>query len=1188
MTANSNRKTVRYMTIVELEPKASTSDMTETPLPTDTLPLADVSLDDKYERQEGLVFATGVQALVRVLLEQRRRDKAAGLNTAGFVSGYRGSPLGELDKELWKQKARLSASDIVFKPGINEELAATQVIGTQQVSLRDDNKVDGVFSMWYGKGPGLDRAGDALKHANSFGVSAKGGMLVVVGDDHGAVSSSLAHQCEQVMASWMMPVLHPANIQEYLEFGLLGLAMSRYSGCAVGFKAVSETVETAGTLVVDPDFPKVNIPVDFVMPLDGPHIRLPDNQMAQEARLHNVKIPAVQAFARANGFDRITLDSPKARFGIAATGKSYLYLKQALQDLGITDDVAAQMGLRIYKVGMSWPLEPVGAEAFSQGLEEVLVIEEKRSFIESQLKEILYGLPDDQRPRILGKSGRDGNPLVPTTGELDAADIARILVGLFAGDLNNQRASDHCALLEARSSDSNLPPVVSRTPYFCSGCPHNRSTKVPEGSQAIAGTGCHLLALMMNRQTFSIMHMGGEGVNWLGISPFVTTEHIFQNLGDGTYIHSGVLGLRQALADKATMTFKILFNDAVAMTGGQPLEGELTVPKLVRQVLAEGAENVAIVADDPGKYGLGGDIPAGVRIWPRQSLNQVQKDFRRFKGVSVIIYDQTCAAELRRRRKRGIVETPKKRVYINKAVCEGCGDCSVQSNCLSVMPVATPYGTKRAIDQSGCNRDFTCVEGFCPAFVTVEGATPRRKAGREAYDTSNLPQPALPALDQPYGVLIAGVGGTGVVTVGQLIGMAAHLEGKGVSILDFTGMAQKGGSVLTHLRITANPGEEVSARVPLAGAGLVIAGDMVVGAGPETLAAMRPDVTHSVINSDILPVAESVSNPDFLLDDEELSRRIRHASGKDHAHFVAAKKISEALVGDSIAGNVFLLGYAFQVGGLPVGEAALVRAIELNGASVDSNKAAFAWGRLAAHDPEAIARYAGASVEPVPLKETLDQQIERRAEDLVEFQNEALAEHFRHMVDKVRIAEAALGTDQERLTQAVVQNLFHLMAYKDEYEVARLHTSGEFMAELEDVFEGDLEVTWHLSPPLISRMDPATDRPEKKAFGNWMQKVMKVLAGLKGLRGTAFDVFGYSAERKTERALITEYQALVDELLTGLQAGNYQDTVEIADLARGVRGYGPVKETAVERVRSETAERLAAWRQGGDQQQAAE
>jgi len=1150
--------------------------------------LADVSLDDKYDLPKGLVFATGVQALVRVLLEQRRRDAAKGLNTAGFVSGYRGSPLGELDKELWKQKARLAASDIVFKPGINEELAATQVIGSQQVNLRDDNKVDGVFSMWYGKGPGLDRAGDALKHANSYGVSPHGGTLVVVGDDHGAVSSSLVHQCEQVMASWMMPVLHPASIQEYLEFGLLGLAMSRYSGCAVGFKAVSETVETAGTLLVDPLLPQIKIPDDFTMPLDGPHIRLPDNQMAQEDRLHNVKVPAAQAFARANGLDRIALDSPKARFGIAATGKSYLYLMQALQDLGITGDVATQMGLRVYKVGMSWPLEPVGAKAFAKGLDEILVIEEKRSFIESQLKDLLYGLPDGQRPAVLGKHGRNGEPLFPTTGELDATDIARILIGLFAGDLNNAKAESHCALLDARSADSNLPPVVSRIPYFCSGCPHNRSTKVPEGSQAIAGTGCHLLALMMNRETFSIMHMGGEGVNWLGMSPFVTTEHIFQNLGDGTYIHSGILGLRQALADKATMTFKILFNDAVAMTGGQPLEGELTVPKLVRQVRAEGAEHIAVVADDPDKYGLGTEFPSGVKVYPREQLDQVQKNFRTIKGVSVIVYDQVCAAELRRRRKRGIVEMPKKRVYINKAVCEGCGDCSVQSNCLSVMPVPTAYGTKRAIDQSGCNRDFTCVEGFCPAFVTLEGATPRRKAGRGAYDTSDLPQPAQPALDQPYGVLIAGVGGTGVVTVGQLIGMAAHLEGKGVSILDFTGMAQKGGSVLTHLRITARAGEEISARVPLAGAGLVIAGDMVVGAGAEALSAMRPDVTHSIINSDILPVADSVNNPDFLLDDEELARRIRHASGKDHAHFVAAKKISEALVGDSIAGNVFLLGYAYQVGALPLSEAALLRAIELNGASVDNNKAAFAWGRLAAHDADAITGYTGGASTPVALTESFEQQFDRRAADLTAFQDAAYAEQYRGYVGKVRAAEDALGTGSDNLSQAVMRNLFHLMAYKDEYEVARLHTDGRFLAELQDVFEGDFEITWHLSPPLISRQDPNTGRPEKRAFGNWMQSAMKFLAGLKGLRGGTFDIFGYSADRRLEHGLIDEYKTLIDDLLSGLQAARLDDAAEIADLARGIRGYGPVKETAVNKVRAETTERMAAWRQLPHQQEAAE
>jgi len=1137
----------------------------------------EISGAPERETDQERTYMTGVQALVRILLEQKRRDEAAGLNTKGFASGYQGSPLGELDRELSRQKDFLSQNGIIFQPAINEELAATAVIGTQQAPLSVDANVDGVFGMWYGKGPGLDRASDALKHATSYGSAPHGGALVVVGDDHGAVSSSQAHQCEQLMASWMMPVLHPSSVQEYLEFGLFGLALSRYAGCWVGFKAVSETVESSASIAIDPNNPGFVIPNDFEMPADGANIRLPDPPLAQEVRNQQVKIPAAMAFARANGINRIVGDTPNAKIGIAATGKAYLYLRQALADLGIDEAEAARIGLRIFKIGMSWPLEPQGVAEFADGLDKILVVEEKRAFVESQIKELLYGLPDGQRPTVVGKTDLEGETLIASNGEIDGADIARALVRFLGETLETPSAQHYLAMLKARDADSPLAAVVDRPPYFCSGCPHNRSTKVPDGSRALAGTGCHLMAMGMNRNTFGIMHMGGEGVNWVGMAPFVDYDHIFQNLGDGTYVHSGILGLRQAIAAKSNMTFKILFNDAVAMTGGQKLEGQLTVPKLAEQVRAEGVDQIVIVADDPSKYPAGTKFPGGVSVHHRDRLDDLQKSFRKIKGVSAIIYDQTCAAELRRRRRRGEEPDPQRRVYINKAVCEGCGDCSTQSNCLSVMPVPTPYGVKRMIDQSACNKDFSCLEGFCPALVTLDGAQPRRKAKSTTPVPTDLPMPELPTLDRPYGIMVAGVGGTGVVTVGQLLGLAAHIEGRGISVLDFTGMAQKGGSVLTHVRISANAGEKLAARLPLGGADLLVAGDMVVGASPTVLKAMRPDVTRAVINANVLPVAASVNDPSFRLDEAELRRRLELASGEGRTHYVPAKTLSEALIGDSIAANIFLLGYAFQMGAVPLKESSLMEAIEMMGRAADENKASFAWGRLAAHDADALDKVAwGAPSEPTSA-DTVETLISNRAKDLTAYQDQAYANRYLETVNRVSAAEMKVQPDSELLREAVARSLYRLMAYKDEYEVARLYTQAGFLEELNDRFEGDYKLNFHMAPPFLATGVDSAGRPGKKKFGAWMVPALRFLAGWKGLRGTAFDPFSYQEERRVERRLIRDYERTIGDLLAGLTPAKLELAAEIAAVPEMIRGYGPVKSANIEKAEAKQQALLAEY-----------
>lgn len=1136
-----------------------------------------VTLDDKYVLDEGRVYLSGTQALVRLPMMQRQRDVAAGLNTGGFISGYRGSPLGGLDQALWGARRFIERNHIRFQPAINEELGATAVWGSQQLGLFPGAKYDGVFAMWYAKGPGVDRSGDALKHGNAAGSAPHGGVLLLAGDDHTCKSSTLAHQSEYAFMDAGIPVLNPSGVQEILDLGLYGWAMSRYSGCWVAFKTIAETVDSSASVELDPQRTPIVLPEDFEMPQGGLNIRWPDQPLDQEYRLHKYKLYAALAFARANRLDRIVIDSPFPRFGIVTTGKSYLDVRQALDDLGIDETHAAEIGMRLYKVAMSWPLEREGIRQFAEGLEEILVVEEKRAVIENQFKEQLYNWREDVRPRVVGKFDENHNWILPSNGELTPAQIARVIAQRIARFHTSPRIAERLAFLEAkeRQLGGNVVPFA-RTPYFCSGCPHNSSTKVPEGSRALAGIGCHYLAQFMDRSTATFTQMGGEGVPWIGQAPFTDTPHVFANLGDGTYMHSGVLAIRAAVAAKVNITYKLLFNDAVAMTGGQPLDGGLTVPVLTRQLAAEGVGPIVVVSDEPEKYPPSAGFASGVSVRHRDDLDTVQRDLRAVPGVTAIVYDQTCAAEKRRRRKRGRFPDPAKRVFINDLVCEGCGDCSKTSNCLSVVPVETEFGRKRAIDQSSCNKDYSCVEGFCPSFVTVHGGELRKGRGGDLVEDGlpALPEPLRPGLDEPYGILVTGVGGTGVVTIGALLGMAAHLEDKGCTILDMTGLAQKGGAVYSHVRIAGRPDEIHAVRIAAGGARLLLGCDLVVAASLDALSKLQPGQSRAIVNSHETITGDFTRNPDLVFPTDALERAIAEATGPENTEFVPATRLATGLFGDSIAGNLFMLGYAYQRGLVPLSAEAIERAIELNGVAVDVNRSAFRWGRRAATDPalvEARATPPAAIPESHRLSETLDQMIERRIGFLTEYQDRAYAARYSAAVERVRLAEAACLPGETRLTEAVVRSLFKLMAYKDEYEVARLYTRSDFLKRVADQFEGPYQLRFHLAPPVLGDRDPQTGHLRKREFGPWMLTVFRILARLRRLRGTRFDIFARSEERRIERRLIGEYEAVIEEILAGLSPANHITAVELASLPLEIRGFGHVKESNLAQAKAKEA-----------------
>ena len=1155
------------------------------------LALRNVSLDDKYELASGRAYMTGVQALVRLLIMQRQRDAAAGLNTAGFVSGYRGSPLGGLDQALWSAEKFLSRAHIKFQPGLNEDLAATAIWGSQQVNLYPGAKFDGVFSMWYGKGPGVDRCGDVFKHANFAGTSAHGGVLVLAGDDHAAKSSTLPHQSDHQFSAAMMPVLYPSSVQEIIDLGLHGWAMSRYSGCWVGFKCVSDTVESSASVLIDPERVQIVIPDDFPLPADGVHIRWPDAFLATEARMQDYKIYAALHYCRVNQLNRIVIDSPKPRLGIITSGKSYLDVRQALDDLGITEADAAEIGIRVYKVAMPWPLEPEGVRHFAEGLSEILVVEEKRQIVEYQLKEQLYNWRDDVRPRVVGKFDEKGewvrphgDWLLPATAELTPAMIARVIAQrierLQLHPRTIEKIKDRVAFINAKEAALAKPRItLQRVPYFCSGCPHNTSTKVPEGSRATAGIGCHVMAIWMDRSTSAFTHMGGEGVPWIGLSPFTEEKHIFANLGDGTYYHSGILAIRAAVAANVNITYKILYNDAVAMTGGQPFDGPLSPGDIARQVAAEGVKTVVVVSDDPEKYPSGYFAP-GIDIHHRDDLDKVQRTLREMQGVTVLLYDQTCAAEKRRRRKRGKFPDPAKRVVINELVCEGCGDCGIKSNCVSVAPVETEFGRKRTIDQSSCNKDYSCVNGFCPSFVTVEGGSLRKPKKAAAGDFPVLPDPTPVSAAAPYGILITGIGGTGVVTIGALLGMAGHLEGKGVSVLDMAGLAQKNGAVVSHVRIAESPDQLYATRIAAGEARLVLACDILTGVGYDVVAKMQKGVTKALVNTGLVMPADFTRNADLRFPLGSMEQEIRDAVATGDAEFLDATKLATGLMGDSIATNLFMVGYAYQRGLLPLSEASILHAIELNGAAIESNTQSFRWGRLAAVDPKRVLAAAIPADKPDSqrMSQSLDEIIARRSEFLVAYQDAAYAKRYVDFVTKVLTAESAKVPGKTTLTEAVARYYFKLLAIKDEYEVARLYTDGEFEKRVAAQFEGDYKLTFHLAPPLTNAPDATTGEAKKSTYGPWMLRAFRVLAKMKGLRGTAFDIFGRTTERKMERQLITDYEALIDELLPRLAPHNHAIAVELASIPEHIRGYGHVKERHLKAAKVKEAELVAAYR----------
>ncbi len=1130
--------------------------------------LARYQLEDRYTQEKGRVFMTGTQALVRAVLDQARRDRASGLNTAGFISGYRGSPLGALDLELWKAKDRLDAARIEFLPAVNEDLAATAVLGSQQVETNPKREVEGVFGLWYGKGPGVDRSGDALKHGNAYGSSPHGGVLVVAGDDHGCVSSSMPHQSDVAFMAWFMPTLNPASVSEYLAFAEYGYALSRFSGMWVGFKAISETVESAAS--VDIPAPRTFETPDFTPPPGGLHYRWPDLPGPQIEERMEAKKHAVLAFAEANPIDRHIYDVKDARFGIVTTGKAHLDLMEALRLLGVGEAECRQLGIDIYKIGMVWPLARRAALDFVKDKQEVLVIEEKRGIVESQFKEYFYDWPGHKPHAMVGKRDEDGERLVPWTGELSPRlllpIVARRLEGIFPGNGFVARAEE----ILAAPAISLQVEGATRTPYFCSGCPHNTSTKVPEGSEALAGIGCHFMASWMDRNTTSLIQMGGEGVNWAASSLFTGKNHVFQNLGEGTWYHSGSMAVRQAIAAKANITFKILYNDAVAMTGGQPVDGPVSVQAIAHASRAEGVERIALVSDHPDKF-QPGELPAGTTIHHRREMDAVQRELREVKGVSVLIYEQTCATEKRRRRKRGQMEDPKKFVVINDLVCEGCGDCSVESNCLSVEPLETEFGTKRKINQSSCNKDFSCVNGFCPSFVTIEGATRKKRSGMEIDLTrlaAGLPDPEPAALDKPFDLMITGVGGTGVVTVGALITMAAHLEGKGSSVLDFTGFAQKFGPVLSYVRLASSPDAIHQVRIDRGAADALIGCDIVVSSSPKASASYRPGM-RAVVNLAEMPTGDIVRKRDASLRVDRRLAAIEGVTGKDALAAMDANRLSEKLMGDTVFANVMMLGFAWQKGLVPVSLNALTQAIVLNGVAIEKNHRAFLIGRLAAEKPDALKGL----LDPKPQTDgTLDAIVTRREAFLTDYQNTAYAARYRRLVDRVRTAEAPLGNDA--VSRAVARSLFKLMAYKDEYEVARLHTETGFSARIADEFEGDYRIVHHLAPPFLASGSDARGRPLKREFGPWVRLPFRMLARMKRLRGTVFDPFGYTAERRTERELIGWYEAHVEKALSKLDAGNAAELAETLALPMQIRGYGPVKEEAAKRIREEVDARL--------------
>ena len=1122
--------------------------------------LQDVSLSDRFDLSKSPVLLNGTQALVRLVLAQRARDAAAGLDTAGYVTGYRGSPLGAVDLQMARAGKLLKAGGVTFQPGLNEDLAATAAWGTQQAELRGEGRHDGVFALWYGKGPGVDRSGDVMRHANMAGTSPHGGVIMAMGDDHTGESSTVLHQSDWAMVDAYMPIVSPAGVQEILDYGHYAWALSRFAGVWVGLKTMKENVEATSVVDGNPHRMTFRAP-EFDMPPGGLNIRLGDTPVAQEARMIDFKRQAAEEFSHANGMDRRMVGKAGAKIGFVAAGKNWLDLMHAFEALGLGAAEAERLGITAYKVGQPWPLDMDGFHDWAEGLELIVVVEEKRKLIEVQVKEAIF---DDRRGRrVYGwrKGGQHAEELFPTRYQLDPVMIAEKVAGIL---IEEGRGTDAVRaglerIREARRAD-NAPDLAARLPYFCSGCPHNTSTKVPEGSRAYAGIGCHYMVQWMDRETTGFTQMGGEGANWIGEAPFSTRGHVFQNLGDGTYNHSGILAIRAALNAGTTITYKILYNDAVAMTGGQTNEGGLRPERIAAELLAMGVGRVAVVHDEKEGYDTG-LLPRGVEVHERAEFPAVQESFAETAGVSAIIYVQTCAAEKRRRRKRGSFPKSAERVFINTDVCEGCGDCGVQSNCVSLVPVETELGRKRAVDQSSCNFDMSCLKGFCPSFVTVEGAEVRKEPTADV-DVGDLPEPALPVIAGTHNVVITGVGGTGVVTIGAVMAQAAQLDGLGAGMIEMAGLAQKGGAVHIHLRLAERPEDITAIRVATGEAHAVIGGDLVTTAGAKTLGLMATGATGAVVNDHEITTGDFTRNTEFALPTERLKLSLQARLGQRLAMFDASA-LAKAVLGDSIFSNMMILGAAWQMGLVPLTRDAIRRAVELNGAAVEGNLRAFEIGRWAVVDPEAAARVAAPNV--VALPKSLEERIAFREEHLRKHSGAKVARHYRAAVDRI---------EEPRLREAVALGYHKLLAYKDEYEVARLHR--ETRAKVKAEFAGDVKLTYHLAPPVISK-EGADGRPAKRRFGPWIERAYPMLARLRGLRGTPFDPFGRTEERRMERALIAQYEADLDEVLR-LAPGNPEAAVAWAEVPLSIRGFGPVKARHAAEAAKRREEALATLR----------
>ena len=1136
---------------------------------------------------------TGIQALVRLPMLQSQRDRLAGLKTAAYITGYRGSPLGALDIQFWQAQEFLAPHNIVFQPAINEDLAATALWGTQQAELDGQGKYDGVFGIWYGKGPGVDRSGDAFRHANLAGTSRHGGVLAAMGDDHACESSTTAHQSEFALVDAMMPILNPSNVQDILDFGLMGWALSRFSGCWIGLKCVHDTVEATASIELASAPDSFVIPEDFLQPPGGLNIRWPDTPLQQEQRLHEHKLPAVHAFWRENSLDRLIYDPPDAKIGIVTTGKSYSDVRRALTELGLDRNMTDKLGIRLYKVALSWPLERTGLNRFCRNLQKIIVVEEKRALIEDQIKTLLYG--QESVPVVVGKRDQNGEILLPSTARLNAMQIATVIGEQILQLIQSEELSSRVNQVKVLSEkDTELAPI-QRMPYFCAGCPHNTSTKVPEGSVALAGIGCHYMVQWMDRSTARFTQMGGEGASWIGESLFSNRSHIFQNVGDGTYLHSGLLAIRAAVAAKTTMTFKVLYNDAVAMTGGQPFDGPLSVSQVAHQLLAEGVAKVTVVTDDVDACRSKNKLPQSVKVADRHELDSIQRQLRDMEGVTAIIYDQTCAAEKRRRRKRGQYPDPAKRVFINTEVCEGCGDCGIQSNCVAILPHETEFGRKRRIDQSSCNKDYTCIDGFCPSFVSVIGGAPRKPVKAQnapSFAPHQLPLPKVASIDKEYCIVVTGVGGTGVITLSAILGMAAHLDELGCSVLDMTGLAQKGGSVLSNLIIAQSPDDISSMHVANGGADLIIGGDLVVSASDKVLLTADPQRTRAVVNNYKMMSGDFTRISDLKFPGSELQSVIENSVNANQLTFVNSNHYAEHLFGDTIAANFFMIGIALQKGYLPISLEAIERAIELNARSVEMNKQALHRGRQYAVDQAAIDREVRSAFTPVDESKstenlTLNEGIELRTKLLVRYQNNAYADRYRKLVQQSLQVEESKAPGMQGFAEAVARYYFKLLAYKDEYEVARLCSEADFRKQLEQQFEGDYQIRFHMAPPIIGKKDNVTGLPVKTTFGPWMERILSLLAKFKFLRGTLFDPFGRSDDRRMERKLIIQYEQIVNEIMSGLTADNHRLAIELASYPEFIRGYGHIKRQYVEEIQSNVDDLLRAWRQPETTPQAA-